>query len=128
MEILDNQEKIQILNTMLVNTKTGILTWSENKDRTGRFDAGNSKFKYAIWDRDGDEFAPYDLYVWNAILESPIIAIEWDVSDELHADSKKINDLLLELYALVTAKARGLENIYSDLLENMKDDDPFEPF
>ena len=121
MKILDEEQKRRLLLMLHRLTQEDKLIWDATSSPFV-FRTESGRFAYTITSRDEDDFAPYDIRVFDKNLKDSR-AFETFGTDEFF----ELNEEIQQIYVLVKRKILGLDTVVDDLFGelNSRLDGPF---
>ncbi|MCO7275064.1 hypothetical protein [Cellulosimicrobium cellulans] len=111
MDVLDETARLQLLERLTRGTQKGLYEWSSIGDSEYNFVLRAGSFGFAISSRDDDDYAPFELTVFDLRLKEP------KAVDEIltGTDRPDLNALLAELYSLVKRRVFKLDTIEAEM-------------
>jgi hypothetical protein len=113
MEYLEYDAQVRLLDRLVKGATTGKYVWSGVSDNEYAFVLNAQPFGFSILSRDQDDYAPYQLQIFD-LKREPARRFQ---TIETSSEAPRVADLLEELYSAVKRKVLHLDNMVEDLFD-----------
>lgn len=117
MNFLDDAQQQQLIQRLIVLTESKKISW-ESTASPHTFRTNTGRFGYTITSRDDDDFAPFDLRIYDLSKSEATRAVVETVSTDLLEDERAS---LEELYRLARGQVLGLDNLADELFRELNE-------
>lgn len=123
---LPEKDALEIVQRLISRTEQGTLEWEIWQQGVYEYFASSPRFRYYAKTRDDDGAAPFVLQIYRSVSpEAPDTggAAEARPADELYSyPTTAYSEAVERLYAMARGKALGVENLKSDILDDLSDE------